>query len=178
MPEKRPVKRHPVIQPLDKPFRYIPLTQGQTAIVDVEDFEWLNKWNWYAAYMPNIKSFYATRGENAPEKSVRTIRMHQEILSCKKEEKVDHENRNTLDNRRVNLRRCNGSQNNYNTGLTSRNTSGHKGVSFHKASGKWRAQICANYKCRLLGFFNSAEEAAQARNAAANTLHGEFARSA
>lgn len=45
-PMKRHVKRHEVVQPLNESYRLIPLTQGQNAIVDVNDFGRLSKWNW------------------------------------------------------------------------------------------------------------------------------------
>ena len=42
------------------------------------------------------------------------------------------------------------------------NTSGYKGVSFHKVIGKWRARITIDYKEKYLGTFDTALEAAEA----------------
>jgi len=46
----------------------IELTQGQVAIVDDEDYEYLSQWNWQAAWQKNIKSFYAVRVGGIGEK--------------------------------------------------------------------------------------------------------------
>lgn len=46
------------------------------------------------------------------------------------------------------------------------NTSGVKGVSYHKRSGKWMAYITLAGKRRYLGLFGTVEEAAQARRQA------------
>ena len=48
--------------------------------------------------------------------------------------------------------------------INKQNTSGYKGVSFHKASSKWRASISLNSKKKHLGFFTTKEEAALAYN--------------
>lgn len=167
MPGK-PRKRHPVTQPIDKPFRYIPLTQGQNAMVDAYDFEWLSQWNWCACWSPSTKSFYARRG-------LPTIHMHRVILGCKRGEFVDHINHNTLDNRRQNLRRCGHRANSHNRGLRSDNSTGFKGV-YLRRSGRWQGQFTLNGKRISLGYFNTAREAAQAYNSAAMVHHGEFAR--
>lgn len=48
--------------------------------------------------------------------------------------------------------------------LSSRNSSGYRGVSFHKVSGKYASRICINYKTTLFGYFDSKKEALEARN--------------
>lgn len=53
---------------------------------------------------------------------------------------IDHENRNTGDNRFANLREATGQENQYNVGLRKTNTSGARGVS-PTESGRWRAMI-------------------------------------
>lgn len=42
------------------------------------------------------------------------------------------------------------------------NKSGYRGVSWHKASNRWVAQISVNKKKKHLGYFNTAEEASKA----------------
>lgn len=73
---------------------------------------------------------------------------------------VDHINRDFLDNRRANLRRCTNEQNQRNTPPVSGK---YKGVNFEK--GKWRARCKLNNKNVGLGAYDTAEEAAKAYNA-------------
>jgi hypothetical protein len=72
------VKRHAVTQPLDQSYRLIPLTQNQTVIVDAEDFERLDRWNWTALFLKHRNSFVAGRCDE----NNKTILMHREILSA------------------------------------------------------------------------------------------------
>ena len=75
-----------------------------------------------------------------------------------------------------NLRIVSRSQNLMNQTIRSTNTSGYKGVSLHKASGKWRADITSCGRCKYLGSFTTPEAAALAYDKAAKVLHGEFAK--
>ena len=78
---------------------------------------------------------------------------------------IDHINRNKADNRISNLREVTNKQNMQNASKRSDNTSGHSGVSWHKDSGKWQAQIAFNYRVIYLGLFESVEDAVAARKA-------------
>ena len=89
---------------------------------------------------------------------------------------IDHINRNRLDNRKHNLRPATISQNGANAKLTSRSTSGFKGVSYFKRTGSWRAYITVNKKFISLGYYKTPEEAAQHYDAAALKHFGTFAR--
>lgn len=89
--------------------------------------------------------------------------------------RIDHKNRNQLDDKIDNLRPCTQSQNASNVGLTSRNTSGYKGVYCRKDTGRFVAQIQTGGVHRRLGEFGSAPEAYEAYKAAASALCGEFA---
>lgn len=65
---------------------------------------------------------------------------------------VDHINGDTLDNRRSNLRIVTKAQNGANrVKRHARNTSGYRGVSYHKTRGKWEAYVCPNYSKKSLG---------------------------
>jgi hypothetical protein len=163
---KRPVKRHEVQQPLDTSYRLIPLTQGQNAIVDASDFDWLSKFNWHAHWNPNTRSFYARCWQNG------RMMMHKFILGYGRGEQADHENHDTLDNRRKNLRRCTPTQNAQFRKKRSDNTRGFKGVHFR--FGKWRATITVNKKSINLGSYDSAEEASNVYVSAAKKHFGEF----
>jgi hypothetical protein len=167
---KRRVKRHTVSQPLDKPYRFIPLTQGQNAIVDVEDFEYLSQWNWCAVRTHTSRKFYALRCKQG-------IRMHRFILDCKPEEEGDHKNGDGLDNRRENLRKCTVAQNAWNRKIRKTNISGYKGISFHKEFGPkpWEASLGFKGRHIYIGLFSTREEAAHAYDKAAKQFHGEFA---
>ena len=51
----------------------------------------------------------------------------------------------------------------HNTRISKRNTSGTKGVQFHKASGKWRASITINKETTCLGSYSEKDDAITAR---------------
>ncbi|WP_423766655.1 HNH endonuclease [Cupriavidus necator] len=109
-----------------------------------------------------------------------TERLHRAImgLTVGGGGEVDHANGNKLDNRRGNLRLCTKSQNQWNKGIYSNNTSGFKGVSYDGRQGKWQARIRVGGKMRSLGYFYAPEQAHAAYCAAANELRGQFARTA
>ncbi len=146
----------------------IPLTQGKFAIVDAEDYDRLNQYQWYACKCKS--TFYACRCEGG-----KTIRMHREIMRAPKELICDHINHNGLNNRKSNLRLCTHAQNCYNQQASSTGTSKYKGVSWHKCSGKWSARVRRDRKFYNLGDFENEIEAAMAYDKKAKELFGEFA---
>jgi hypothetical protein len=88
---------------------------------------------------------------------------------------IDHINGNKSDNRLVNLRQATQSQNMHNRNKYKNNTSGYKGVTWHKQYKKWNAQITYNNKLINLGFFDCPVEAHKAYCKAADKMHKEFA---
>jgi len=89
---------------------------------------------------------------------------------------LDHINGNRTDNRLVNLREATSSQNKMNVPIKRNNSSGYKGVSWCRERRKWKAQIQINGKNRMLGRFESPEEAHHVYCNQAKRLFGEFAR--
>lgn len=89
---------------------------------------------------------------------------------------IDHINGEKSDNRIDNLRQASRKHNNFNRQRYRNNTSGFKGVTWHKASRKWMARVYANRQVYELGCFNSKIEAANAYNNAATSVHGRFAK--
>jgi hypothetical protein len=72
---------------------------------------------------------------------------------------IDHINRIRHDNRIENLREATKSENQINSAMYRNNKSGYRGVCFHKATGKWQAEVKRNKKPNYLGVFETAEEA-------------------
>lgn len=89
---------------------------------------------------------------------------------------VDHINSDRSDNSWCNLRVATNSQNQANVLRWSHNTSGFKGVSWHKSTGRWQANIRSEGGKKSLGYFDTPEAAYEAYCTAAFALHGEFAR--
>lgn len=89
---------------------------------------------------------------------------------------LDHRYGKENGDRVEDLRPSNQRQNLGNTGLPKNNTSGVKGIVWHKASGQWLAQIAINRKMKYLGIRRTIEEAAALYEAAAREHFGEFAR--
>lgn len=89
---------------------------------------------------------------------------------------IDHINRIKTDNRIENLRVATRSQNGCNKLAMRTNSSGYKGVSYHKAARAWSAQIHFEGRKKHLGLFNTPELAHEFYCLAADVLHGEFSR--
>lgn len=153
----------------------IALTRGKVAIVDNDDFAFLNKFKWHAVRSGN--TWYASMKIRTAEGKRGNISMHRFMfaLFCPNVE-VDHIDLNGLNNIRNNLRVCGHAENIRNRGISIRNRSGFKGVSWHSKAGKWRADIRINKQNKFLGYYATAEEAHRKYMVAASNIHGEFAR--
>lgn len=156
----------------------IPLTKGLNAIVDPEDFEILNAYSWQAVWNENNRSYYAKRRGTKADGHHRKLSMSREILGLQFSDGLfaDHENHDTLDNRKANLRISTRVQNASNRNKNANNTSGYKGVSWDNANQKWHAYIRVNTKLIHLGFYDDKEEAYARYCAAADRHHKEFAK--
>jgi hypothetical protein len=151
----------------------IELTQGKVALVDNGDFDELSKFKWYAH--EEGKTFYACRIIWINKGKHTVLKMHRQIMQPLYEMDIDHIDGDGLNNQRENLRSCTHSQNLMNRLANRNNTSGFKGVVWHKRAGKWRAQIMVDYKRKYFGLYRTAIEAARAYNEAAKKHHGGFA---
>lgn len=153
----------------------IPLTQGQVALVDNEDYDFLAQWKWSASKTSN--TWYAMRISNKKDGcrygKRYSILMHRVIMKAKLFDEVDHIDHNGLNNQHSNLRIATRSQNKINAHKT--NSTGYRGVELNKYSKKFSAHIRINGKLKHLGVFEMAKDAAIAYNKAAIKYHKEFA---
>ena len=85
--------------------------------------------------------------------------------------RLDHINRDKTDNKLSNLRECSHEHNNANRGMMRNNTSGFKGVHFHRSSGYWKAQV--GYE--VVGYYKTKKEAAVAYDQFAILRYGSSA---
>ena len=133
-------------------------------LIDTDDLEKVKTFNgrFYGRYHKKTGSFYVTGNSKMVNYQKTRVQLHRLILDAPNDLMVDHINHNTLDNRRSNLRLVNNGQNMQNrSGTPSNNTSGFRGVSFHKGTGKWFAYVWTNGKRRSLGLHDDIEKAAK-----------------
>lgn len=143
--------------------------KGSAVLIDDEDYGLVSQYSWRMLPDGYVHTSPRVRGQNRKLE----IRLHRLIMDASKGLEVDHINGNKLDNRRSNLRLCNRWQNKANTRIISTNTTGFKGVSWHKD--KWQASIRVMGRLIYLGRYHTKEEAARAYNHAASEHFGEFA---
>jgi hypothetical protein len=87
---------------------------------------------------------------------------------------IDHIDGNKLNNKISNLRLATQQENHRNCKMYNNNTSGVKGVSWHKDAKKWRSWITINKIAIHLGLFDDIHSAAAARKYAEIECFGEF----
>ncbi len=148
----------------------IKLTKGQFALVDDEDFEFLNQWKWCLS----TKGYAVRRvwiGHGHKDRKGVWIYMHRLVNGTSKEMQTDHINHDKLDNRRHNLRSVTNQQNHFNMPLGKNNKSGHQGVFWFKRDKKWQAQITINSQKIHLGYFINFNDAVLSRERAEQKYH-------
>jgi hypothetical protein len=153
---------------------------GETAyaLVDFTDAE--KMFTWRRTAVPGYSTFYAQARIQGATASMHRVLLGMSRGNCRTND-VDHCNGNGLDNRRRNLRICTHSENACNRGRSS-GRSGYKGVSWDSwqkrkgASKAWKSYIKLDGRRRHLGYFTTAQEAADAYDREAVRLFGPFAR--
>ncbi len=159
--------------------KLIPLTQGQFAQVDDEDYDYLMQFKWYARKGKN--TYYVVRNsERDLDYKQHTLFMHRIILNVTDPNvKIDHKDRNGLNCQKGNIRTATSSQNGANR--TPYGKSKYLGVYLVHPNAKNRRKTIA-YRIEIKHIdkkiqkqFKTEEQAALAYNELALKYHGEFA---
>jgi hypothetical protein len=160
----------------DSAVALIPLTQGYSALVDPEDFRRFAHLKWTATVQKRADGslrVYAYRLERGADGKWHNYFLHRAVMDAAPGQKFDHEDRNTLNCRRYNLRPATYSQNAANTSRRP-GKYGFLGVD-SQTPGAYRGRVYADGRSYTTKTFPSPVLAAVARDVLARELHGEFA---
>ncbi len=139
---------------------------GAEFFIDYEDYPKVCNYTWNE----KTNSTYIVANCNNTK-----IYLHRLIFDdLQKDEMVDHINHNPRDNRRDNLRIVTNSQNQMNRDKPITNTSGVRGVYWHKNKQMWQANIQIDNKLLYLGIFDSKQDAIKARKDAEKKYFNEY----
>lgn len=160
-------------------FWMIPLTRNMFTLVDEEDVAWLSQYNWCAVPSSTKSSFYSRN---------RLLGFMHGAILCKygllsDGLEPDHINRDSLDNRKKNLRAVTHVVNlqnrrppNYSSGTLRRRWGDHpsqfRGVSWHKQKERWQVFLKVYGKSKNIGKFACEIQAAEAYNKAVTKYFG------
>ena len=142
----------------------IRLREGVFAVIDLEDVELARKYSWFLRTSKTSPRGYACAAVGST-----SVYLHKLLVPGA--EIVDHRDRDSLNNRRKNLRESTRLLNSVNR--SSVNSLGYRGI--HKKCHKYRASIKHEGKLLYLGSADTPEEAARLYDEAAVELYGEFA---
>lgn len=104
----------------------------------------------------------------------KTEHLHVLIQGKKEGYIVDHENRDKLDNRKLNLRHITSAHNRTNSSQVN-GTSKYRGVSFDKRTKKWRVDMLLNGVAKTVGYYPTELVAAEKYNFYAVLYNGNDA---
>lgn len=151
--------------------RLIPLlNSGRKAVIDASDYGLIRRKKW----MLNADGYVVARARNC-DGSWTFVLLHRFLMNPPAHLWVDHRNRDPLNCCRSNLRILSPSQSGANRGINKNNTSGYRGVTWHRHAKKWVARIRQyGYLIDLL-YSDNPMECARAYDSAAVRLFGEYA---
>lgn len=139
----------------------------QQVLISPEDADYLQQWSW------SLNGRYASRGIRRGGK-YKKILLHRVVAQRSgwniADKEIDHINRNSLDNRRDNLRVVSKSINQHNAGARKDSTTGHRGITRRLSRDTFIARIQVNKKREYLGDYLTLEAAITARNDAERRL--------
>ena len=139
---------------------------GDKILFDLEDYNKIKDYCW------EIK-----KGNGSYKRATTTINGKIVTMAyvITKVKRLDHIDRNPLNNQKSNFRNATYQQNSSNRSRQVNNTSGVTGVTYENDRSKWKAFICFNRKTIRLGSFDDFNEAVKVRLIAEKEYFGEFA---
>ena len=141
-------------------------------MIDAVDLPLVEGRSWQAM-ITDRGGVYAMRIHRTGPGKRHPVLMHRQIMGEPEGAKVDHRDRDGLNNRRLNLRVATSSQNSCNTPARRDCKSGIKGVFF--SENRWVASLNVGGVSVLKKRFKTKEAAAEAVRIARELHHGEFA---
>ena len=153
--------------------KIIKASNGQDIQVDDCYYEYLNQFTWTSTHYGYVMSRMGNSCQSSSGVYMHLWVAAQENLDCSHQ--IDHKDRNPRNNQSSNLRSATQSQNQANSVRPLGNYSKYRGVTWHKISKKWFAQLSVNNKRVLRRRFATEIEAAKAYDKAAFEHFGEFA---
>jgi len=166
---------------IDGATTFILLNHGKAAAIDTADWNLVKGFHWFARTPKNNPGYWYCCA-NMKRYGKRTcVDLHRFILGHP-DWKVDHRDRDGLNNRRFNLRQASSAQNQANSRKQAQTSSRFKGVYWSGQLRKWVAQITyTNEHGRRvhkgLGCFTDETMAGKAYASSAISIFGEFAHS-
>jgi len=155
-------------------FRRIKLTRGKYAIVDVDDFERLNRYKWHCTRCGYAKRAVYKRCDNGRRQV--EIYMHKMVCPAPEGMIVDHINRKSHDNRKANLRVATQKQNVWNRKFVRKGgKTRYNGIRWDKNREKWQVRLTINGRRESFGYYADEVEAARAYDRIAKKYRGEYA---
>lgn len=146
------------------------IVHGESIIVSDEDFDFLAGYTLWIKASSSCKYVLGYFDGKLVQIHV-MIAARMGLVWDKSSHLIDHQDNNAFNNQRENLRIATRSQSQANRDKPSNNTSGYKGVSKHH-SGRWQARL----RNRVIGIYNTKEEAAKAYNTSALNYYKDFSR--
>lgn len=152
--------------------KLIYLTNGESVVVDKENYEYLNQFKWYPFKTQKWK--YAIRTARVDGKDT-TVFMHREIMGVNDSKVyVDHKDHNGLNNTKKNLRISDNRKNQYNVGKKTNSKQKYKNIR-QLSKTRWQVRFRTPKGHRLELVVGNEKRAVELYNELALKYHGEYA---